>query len=79
MAATTGWLAAKGYARTLVGALGVALVAEVVLYAFGVAWLGTLIGFDKAIAGGVVPFLLSDAVKAGLAASLMVASGRLAR
>lgn len=79
MAATAGWLAAKGFARTLVGALGVALAANVVLYAFGLAWLGTLIGFDKAIAGGAVPFLLSDAVKIGLAASLMAASGRLAR
>lgn len=79
MAATTGWLAAKGYARTLVGALGVALAGNVVLYALGLAWLGTLIGFEKAVTFGAVPFLLSDAVKVGLAAALMVASGRVSR
>lgn len=79
MAATSGWLVAKGFARTLVGATGVAIAASVVLYAFGLAWLGAIVGFDKAIAGGLMPFLLSDAVKVALAASLMVASGRLAR
>lgn len=79
MAMTSGWLVAKGFARTLIGAAGVAVAASVVLYAFGVAWLGALIGFDKAITFGVVPFLLSDAVKAALAATLMVASGRWAR
>jgi biotin transport system substrate-specific component len=79
MAASAGWLAAKGFARSLPGAVAVALAATVVLYAFGLGWLGALIGYDKAVAGGLMPFLFSDAVKTLLAAALMAAAGRVAR
>ena len=43
------------------------LAADAVIFAFGVAWLATLVGWDKAIAGGLVPFLIGDALKIALA------------
>lgn len=47
-----------------------------VVYAIGVSWLKTAIGssWEKAIAGGLLPFLLGDTVKAALAVLL---AGRL--
>jgi biotin transport system substrate-specific component len=56
------------------------VLAEIVLMAFGFAWLAlgaqmasgaTGIGFAKAWAAGVQPFLLGDLIKAALAASLV--------
>jgi biotin transport system substrate-specific component len=79
MTAVAGWLAAKGFARTLLGGIGVALAANVALYAFGLAWLAVLVGADKAITFGFLPFALSDTVKVLLGGALMAASGRLRR
>ena len=42
------------------------LMATLILYAFGVAWLSFLIGFPNAIMFGFVPFILPGMVKAGL-------------
>ena len=42
------------------------LVGTAVIYAFGVAWLSTMIGVQKAFTAGMLPFLLGDAVKGGL-------------
>jgi len=50
-----------------------------VIYLFGVAWLATLIGFEAAVANGLVPFLLGDALKIALAAGLMPALWRIVR
>jgi biotin transport system substrate-specific component len=77
MAVVAGWLAARGLTRTLAGALAVALAGHAALYACGLGWLGALIGPDKAIAAGLLPFVLSDAVKIALAAALMTALPRL--
>lgn len=41
--------------------------ADAVILACGVAWLATLIGWDKAIAAGLTPFLLGEALKISLA------------
>jgi biotin transport system substrate-specific component len=75
----SGLLATKGFTRTFLGALAVALVANVAVYAFGLTWLASLIGTEKAITFGLMPFLYSDALKMLLAASLMTAGSRLAR
>jgi biotin transport system substrate-specific component len=39
-----------------------------IIYFFGVAWLSQLIGFDKAVAVGVVPFIYGDILKLVIAA-----------
>lgn len=62
--------AAETWARGSILKLGAAMLAsEVVMFALGVAWLGTVIGWDKPVlALGLTPFLLGDAVKLALAA-----------
>ena len=61
---------------TLLGGVAAVLAGEVALYAFGVSFLATLVGWDKALAFGLVPFLLGDAVKAALAVAVMLAGRR---
>jgi biotin transport system substrate-specific component len=45
----------------------------------GVAWLSTIIGFDKAIEFGLVPFVVGDLVKTVLATSILTALHRVRR
>lgn len=67
-AGVTGWLAEKGWDRSALK-LGAAMVLGMaVLYACGVAWLAGFIGAEKAVAFGMTPFLLGDAVKIAVAA-----------
>lgn len=64
-------IAAQAGRRTP-GALGVlrsALIltaADAVIMAFGVAWLTFLIGFEKAVMAGLLPFLIGEALKIAL-------------
>jgi biotin transport system substrate-specific component len=72
-AALAGLLAERGYLRSLWAAfLGLA-AADVLVFGFGTVWLGRLIGWDMAVAKGVVPFLLGDLLKVALAATLLIA------
>jgi biotin transport system substrate-specific component len=63
----------RGFTQRLPFALAVFIVADLIILALGVAWLSTLIGFDKAVMVGAVPFLPAEALKIALAtASLFV-------
>jgi biotin transport system substrate-specific component len=42
------------------------LMGTVILYILGVAWLTYLIGFENAVIGGLLPFILPGIVKGGL-------------
>ena len=66
-----GWLAERGAGRGPVSTAIAMAVGTIVIYAFGVSWLGQFIGFDKAVAAGVMPFLYGDALKLVVAAGLM--------
>lgn len=66
-AVVTGHCAARGFDRTWPQAFLTALAGMVVLYAFGLAWLGWLFGAEKAIQFGLTPFLLAAFVKILLA------------
>ncbi len=67
-AGVSGWIVERR--RDLVG-IGLAVVAGLaVIYALGVLWLSTLVGFGQAIALGVLPFLWGELFKAGLAVAL---------
>ncbi len=57
----------RGLARTLPAALAVFVVGDLAILGLGVAWLSTLIGFEKALMVGVVPFLPAEALKIALA------------
>ena len=78
-AALLGWLARRGADRspwrTAIGAVG----ATTLVYAVGVPWLMAYlgVGLAEALAIGVVPFLIGDAVKAVAAALLLPGTWRL--
>lgn len=71
-----GWLVERGHGRGVLSMLGVAFVGNALVYAFGLPWLASLIGMQKAVTFGALPFLLSDVVKIALAATLTVATSR---
>jgi biotin transport system substrate-specific component len=51
---------------------------NLVIYAFGLAWLTQVIGsFETALTAGMYPFLVGDAIKAVLAALLLPAVWKL--
>ena len=67
-AAACGWLAEKGWDRRGSTALAAMLIGTLIIYALGLLWLGTLLGWDKPILQwGMVPFLPGDLVKIVLA------------
>ena len=77
-AALTGWLAERGWGRSALSAVAAMLAGTAVIFACGLAWLSYLIGAEKAIVGGLVPFLTSEGLKIVIAAILMPACWRFA-
>ena len=71
-----GWLAELGWDRHLLGALAAMVLGDAAIYLIGVPWLMAALNLSLAdgIAKGLVPFLLWDAVKIGLAAGLFPAA-----
>jgi biotin transport system substrate-specific component len=69
--ALIGWLAERGWDRTLPYAVAAMTVGTVVQLVPGVGYLATLIGWEKAIAAGLTPFLLGAVVKLALAAAVL--------
>lgn len=77
-AAACGWLAERGWDRTVVATALAMLVGNVLIYIPGLIWLGILFGWDKPVlAWGLFPFLLGDATKAVLAAVVLPLTWRL--
>jgi biotin transport system substrate-specific component len=74
-----GRLAEGGLDRRFRSALLVLLAGEAVIYLFGVTWLGFFIGFQKALAAGLLPFVIGDAVKLVAAALALPAAWKLVR
>jgi len=72
-AALVGWLAERGWSGSLAWWLAAMFLGHVVIFAFGTAWLGTLIGLEKAWMLGVAPFYLATLFKTLLAALCMKA------
>ena len=71
-AVACGWLAERGWGRKVSTTLLMLLIGNAVLYAPGLIWLGTLLGWDKPIlAWGLYPFLLGDALKLALATATL--------
>ena len=68
-ATVVGALARRGADRTALRTVGAMLLGEAIIYAIGVPYLALATGMSAsaAIAAGLVPFLVGDAVKAALA------------
>lgn len=77
-AALTGWLVARA-GRGLVGVTAAMLAGHGLILALGVAWLSILVGGEKAVALGLLPFLAGSVLKSVLGAATVVAAGRLIR
>jgi biotin transport system substrate-specific component len=70
-----GLLAELGLERNVRTSLIPFLIGTIIIYLCGVAWLIVMLGsFDKAIAAGLLPFLLGDAIKL-IAASIVLPAG----
>jgi biotin transport system substrate-specific component len=78
-AALTGFLAERGLDRRVSTAIFAFLAGQTVIYIFGIAWLTVLLGFQKAIMAGLVPFLLGDTLKIGAAALALPAAWKLVK
>lgn len=79
-AALVGWLATRGWGRNALTTIGAMLIGNAVIYALGIVWLGTLMGWDKPVLEwGLYPFVLGDLFKIGLAAALLPGAWRLTR
>ncbi len=79
-AVIVGRLAERGATRGSVRTGAVMVLGNLAIYAAGVPWLMAVahVGLPKALALGVVPFLIGDAVKVAVAAGLFPAAWRLA-
>jgi biotin transport system substrate-specific component len=81
-----GWLASAALVgavfertRGVLPVLLAMLAGVAVMYTTGFAWLATHIGAEKAFTAGVVPFVLGDVLKAGLATALALGAVRATR
>lgn len=79
--AVVGYLATRGMAKTPLSVGLVFALGSLIIYFFGAGWLMVGLGltFSQALMGGVVPFLIGDAVKAAAAAALLPIAWKLIR
>lgn len=72
-AGITGWAADRGWSRSPVKLWTANMAGTLVVLVLGALWMGILFGSEKMIAWGVGPFIISDIIKATLAAALVPA------
>jgi biotin transport system substrate-specific component len=73
-AALIGALAERGWDRAWPSLIGAMAIGHLAIFAFGFAWLASLIGAERAWAAGVAPFYAATLVKTLLAAALVGAA-----
>ena len=78
-ALAVGFLSERGWDRSIRSSLGAMLLGEIVIYAFGVSWLGNALGVgsQKALELGLYPFVLGDVVKLLVAAGVLPAAWKM--
>jgi biotin transport system substrate-specific component len=70
-AVLVGLAARRGWLTVVWRAAAIFVLADAVVFAFGLSWLSLAIGPSKAIAAGLTPFLLGEVIKIGLAMALV--------
>ena len=70
-AAIIGFLADRGYAKSYIKSFIAIIIGTIIIFAFGVGYLGSIIGFDKALVVGLYPFIFSEAFKIALAVAII--------
>jgi len=71
-----GWLAERGWDRSLPWLFAALAIGTVVPFVPGLAWLATMMGWEKAVTFGLTPFLAGAVVKLALAAACLTAAWR---
>ena len=66
-----GILSERGFSNTYFMSLISLLIGSVIIFTLGVGYLGSIIGFDKAINLGLLPFIPSELFKIALAVALI--------
>lgn len=66
-----GYLAERGWDRNVKSTAVAMTVGTAVILGMGYLWLGTLIGYDKALTAGVIPFIPGAVVKITLACATL--------
>jgi biotin transport system substrate-specific component len=67
----TGWMAERGWDRSLGRVVVMMIVGHAAIFAFGLGWLSTMMPFLKAWAVGAVPFAAATLLKTALAVAVM--------
>ncbi len=76
-AGLTGWLAGRGWDRSI-GRTALAMLAgQAAIYACGLAWLARFVPAEAVLAAGVLPFLPGDAIKLAIATLTLPGAWRL--
>ncbi|MES2543191.1 MAG: biotin transporter BioY [Pseudomonadota bacterium] len=66
-ALVVGHLADRGWNRSSLATFAAMVIGSAIFYAFGASWLAVHVGADKAVALGVLPFVVGDLLKAAIA------------
>jgi biotin transport system substrate-specific component len=80
-AGVVGELARRGNDRTVISTIGLMVLGSAIVYLVGATWLAQdlHVSASKAVALGVTPFLIGDAVKAAIAAVVLPTAWKLVR
>ena len=70
-AAIIGFLSEKGFSNSYFKCSVALLIGSFFIFSFGVIYLGSLIGYDNALKGGLMPFLPSEIFKIALAVAII--------
>ena len=70
-AGVIGYFAERGYNESYFKSFISLIVGTFIIFLFGVGYLGSVIGYDKALAGGLYPFIPSEFFKIGLAIAII--------
>ena len=62
-AVVLGFLTERGMGQSWVTSAVLAVIGTVIIYALGLSWLTSIIGFEKAVQFGLMPFVFGDCLK----------------
>jgi len=69
--AIIGFFADRGYAKSYAKSLFAVFIGTIFIFLLGVGYLGSIIGYDKALAAGLYPFILSETFKIALGVAII--------
>ena len=68
---TISYFANLGFSKTYLQATFSLLIGSIIIFTIGILYLGSIIGFEKAIVVGLMPFIPSEIFKIALAVTLI--------